>query len=174
MKCSDYFLYKWFSIKRYYRSTKRFIKSTYQRLTKGYADAECWSLDYSLAKWILPRLKHFRNNLTGTPARLENIGDDCIGHCVTPEVKCSCNSLTMEEWQEKLDQMIYAFEFILTEDDILQECYPKDYKWGFSTTENGIVWKDDRKPDYTYYNECQEKYKIGIKAFSVYFRNLWD
>jgi len=37
-----------------------------------------------------------------------------------------------------------------------------------------LVWNDDRKPDYIYFNECEAKYKDGIFLFQLYFKHLWD
>jgi hypothetical protein len=160
----DYIPFGW-KLKRGYFNFKRFVIDIYQKITKGYADSETWSLDYSLAKWVVPRLKHLRDNVHGTPPNLEIeiVGDN------------DRYTLTLDEWKSKLDEMIYAFEFVLTEDDILEKCYPPDFKWGFHSTIDGkIVWEDDRKPDYTYYDECQKKYLRGLELFKLYFRHLWD
>lgn len=75
------------------RLIKRWFKYFWQRRTRGWDDSETWSLDYSLAKIIAPRLKRFK------------------------EVKC-CHpmELTQEEWDTILDKMIFAFEK-LGEDD---------------------------------------------------------
>lgn len=169
----------------YFDNLRLAVKSWWQRRTKGYANSECWNLEYSTAEWILPRLKHFRNNLHSIPPNLER-GNDNIGHSVEPELIEKQNpedrfDLTLDEWKSKLDKMIYAFEFILTEDDIIGKCYPADYNWGFTTKPcedrsdcREFVWKDSRNPDYTYYNECQKRYEEGIKLFALYYRHLWD
>lgn len=31
-----------------------------QKITRGFSDDELWSLDYTCAKWLLPRLKEFK------------------------------------------------------------------------------------------------------------------
>lgn len=172
-------------IRWYYRDAKYAVKKRWQLKTRGYADVECWNLAYSTSEWILPRLKHFRNNFYSVPPNLE-AGCKGIGHCVTPEdvekqTPEERFSLTVEEWRCKLDKMIYAFEFILTEDGIVAKCYPADYNWGFTSKPcekqsdcREIVWNDSRKPDYTYYNECKQKYEEGMKLFSLYFQHLWD
>lgn len=142
-----YYLTKW-----RVSAFKLFVKSKYQLLRYGYEFKDAWNLDVATAKWILPRLKHLRNNTQSHP-----------------------NDLTFEEWQKTLDQMIYAFEFVLNEEDILEKCYPDDFDYGFNRGEdNKMIFKDDRKPDYTYYNKCREKYNLGIQKFSSYFQNLWD
>jgi hypothetical protein len=63
----------------------RFLR---QRILRGWDDSETWSLDHSLSKSIVPRLRRFR------------------------EISCAHPSdLTSEEWNECLDKMIDAFEF---------------------------------------------------------------
>lgn len=157
-----------------YHNAKLALKSWWQRRTKGYANVECWNLAYSQATWILPRLRYFRDNLHGTPFNQEKQFDKDT----SPDVQ----TLTLEEWKDRLDKMIYAFEFILIEDDILEKCYPADYDWGWKLApeeENNkgsrrLIFNDDRKPDYTYFNECQKRHEEGLRLFALYYRNLWD
>lgn len=66
----------------------------FQRLIRGWDDSETWSLDYSLAKLILPRLKRFREVTICTPVCFD----------------------TEKEWKETLDKMIWSFEFLASED----------------------------------------------------------
>lgn len=74
------------------------IRFFYQRLTRGWDDSACWSLDDHLAPIILPRLKRFKElNVHAWPGP-ENGVD------------------TFEEWQEILDKMIFAFEWDCDED----------------------------------------------------------
>lgn len=67
---------------------KRDILFLQQRITRGWDDSETWSLDHSLPKVILPRLRRFKELTIGTP------GD-----------------ITKEEWHSALDKMIAFFEF---------------------------------------------------------------
>lgn len=129
-----------------------FIKSKYQLLRYGFEFKECWNFDYSLAKWTVPRLKHLRKNLNGHPIEL-----------------------TLEQWEEILDKIIFSFEYILNEDKYHDECYPKDFVYGFDRGEDGsLIWKDKRKPDYTILEKYEEQYNEGMKLFAQFFRNLWD
>lgn len=163
MKRIWYYIPSWNRIDMWFHSKKLSIKDVYQRITKGYADSESWSLDSSTAKWILPRLKHLRNNFYGMPPNLE---------LYKTEKTKEYYSLTEDEWRDILDKIIYAFEFVLNEDDILTECYPKDYNWGFSVENTYLKWNDDRKPDYTYHTDCQKKYDEGMALFVLYFRHF--
>lgn len=66
----------------------RFEDFKKQRLERGFDSSELWSLDCTIAKFIAPRLKAFK------------------------EVSCEDHpgSLTVKEWQDILDAMIEGFE----------------------------------------------------------------
>ena len=103
---------------------KRRIKWFFQKITKGYSDADLWCLNYHLAKLINKRLKAFRVGQVGHP----------------------CN-LTAEGWREILDEMIWAFDYIIKDDD--------------------FGWKPSGDKD-------EERFDNGMKLFCEYFRGLWD
>lgn len=73
------------------KSIKRWFKYFWQRQIRGFDDTELWSLDFTVARFVLPRLIAFKNN------------DDkgLMGH--------PCH-ITMDEWNGILDDMIYAME----------------------------------------------------------------
>jgi hypothetical protein len=93
----------------------------WQRRTRGWDDTETYSLDYSLAKLIIPRLKRFKELKGGCP------GD-----------------LTYEEWDQQLDKMIFAFEFL-----------GSDERWG------------------CYDEEIWDRVAQGLKLFYKRYMNLW-
>jgi hypothetical protein len=71
----------------------RKIKFTYQIWTRGWCDADTWSLDSTLAEIILPRIK------------------------ILQELKsCYPCNLTEEEWNSILNKIIRAFE--ICQDDV--------------------------------------------------------
>lgn len=61
-----------------------------QRLERGFDDSETWSLDITIAKFILPRLKRFKEVAHTYPA-----------------------SMTRKQWGGKLDKMIEAMELVI-------------------------------------------------------------
>lgn len=81
---------------RWYR-IKRSIKYFFQRIFRGWSDRDLWSLDLTIARFTLPRLKRFRERNIGTPG-----------------------GFTEEEWKETLDMMIYAME------SVVQDCAGMD------------------------------------------------
>jgi hypothetical protein len=83
---------------------KRAFKHYGQRLSRGWDDSDCWNLDETIAEFVLPRLKKFKENPFGCPS-----------------------TLTEKEWDTILGKMVHAFEkslsFHLTkeEDEEVQE-----------------------------------------------------
>lgn len=77
-----------------------------QRLKYGFDASELWSLRNTIAKFIYPRLKEFRNQLHGCPCRFDKNGE----------------MLKMDEmmkmWADELDEMLFAFHYYANEDDI--------------------------------------------------------
>jgi hypothetical protein len=71
----------------FYITFIRPIKHWYQRITRGFSDEITWNLDGEISKWILPRLKRFKELNNGHP-----------------------NCFTWEEWNIVLDKMILAHE----------------------------------------------------------------
>lgn len=71
-----------------YRLWRRTVRYFWQRCTRGWDNSELWSLDHSLAKHILPRLKEFQRCHAG----------------------CPMGSST-EEWNDILQKMIVGFEY---------------------------------------------------------------
>lgn len=72
-----------------YKNDERYKKFKKQRAERGFDDTETWGLDVTIAKFILPRLKRFKEISNGIP----------IG-------------LTQEEWNKILDEIIEGFEII--------------------------------------------------------------
>lgn len=111
---------------RYYitnpRLVRRALRFTWQRLTRGWSDADTWNLDVTMARFIHPRLVRFKELNNGYP------GD-----------------ITWEEWNEILDDMIYAME----------------------------ICSDDDFTKYMGDNEVWERVERGTEYLGEYFRALW-
>ena len=86
-----------------YRPWKRDLKFFWQRRTRGWDDGETFSLDYSLAKLIAPRLRRFREITIGIP-----------------------NGKSERKWKEELDKMIASFEFAGSE--AVWDASPEEFK----------------------------------------------
>lgn len=70
-----------------------------QRKERGFDDSECWNLDNTLAQFLVPRLKVFKENTNSYPGTLES-----------------------EEWDAILQEMIDGFEIAANPD----LCYGED------------------------------------------------
>ena len=114
---------------------------------------DIYSLDSTIARFILLRLKFFRKKI------------------------CSCPyGFTLEEWKDILDKMILAFELILDK----SEPNFGELKFNTEKTDNGH-WKMVKDPDSTFNTEAYIKWHIdrqktieeGLKLFTEYFQDLW-
>lgn len=150
----DYFNHCWLWYR--WEDVKYWFRKKYQRWTTGFAHEESWNLYDHCSIWLVPRLKHFRANLSGWPG------------CVD----------SLKEWEEILDEMIWCFENINEEPS---PNYPEGFKhgFGFKETDNDnlseMVFNDDTsKIDWTPIIEHQERVQKGVDMFAKYYRNLWD
>ena len=66
-----------------------------QRIERGFDDTELWNLDTTILRFVLPRLKRFKECTIGFP----------------PDFK------TFEEWQECLEKMIINIEKIINSEE---------------------------------------------------------
>lgn len=73
------------------KDNTRLKKFRKQYREHGWTDADTWSLDYTFAQWITPRLKRFKEITPGWPG-----GDD----------------MTQEKWHAILQEMIDGFELM--------------------------------------------------------------
>lgn len=149
----DTFPYGW----RIYHTVGRFRNWTitkYQQLRYGVADSECWSLDYTFTRYMLPRLKHFRNM-----KRYSYPSD-----------------ITPEEWERILDEIIWAFDYMANEDTyIIMPHFDSDIEKIFDinrpkTLEREIEWRN-------YFDKMkslQHRKVEALKLFSKYYEALWD
>ena len=71
---------------------KRGIKWFWQRKTRGWDDREIYSLDITIAQFIIPRLKFYHDNYGGCPS-----------------------GLTEEKWKEIVGKILHTFELIADE-----------------------------------------------------------
>lgn len=77
-----------------------------QRIERGFDDTELWNLDYTMMKFMYPRIKAFRENTCGWPGSLES----------------------EEEWFEILDKILGAFDIFLNQEDDLPTCTASSLK----------------------------------------------
>ena len=124
-----------------------------QKKNRSIKYKDIYSLDNTIARFVLPRLKFFKKNIIGYP----------------PDI-------TFEEWKDILDKMILSFELILdtSEPDFGERKYHIEKI-------NDNISKLVEDPDSTFDSEAHMKWckdkesKIneGLKLFAEYFQSLW-
>lgn len=133
-------------IRFFFREFKFKAKHYYQKFLYGTSDYELWNLNNTIAKLILPKLRKFRNaKLMGTPV------------CLHLDENGGMSFLTVEEWRNVLDEIIFAFDFTLNEERYIKSCETSDFSYD---------WESIKK-----LNERREK---GLKLFALYYNDLWD
>jgi tRNA-dihydrouridine synthase len=124
----------------------------------GVSDSECWSLDWTLTNFILPRLKHFKKI---------NV------HTHPPDI-------TPEQWDKILDELIWTFEYMHDEEKFNptpmfryevdnMDDYFKNIKRE-KTPEQKQAWEEYLKKN----EELEERRKKGMLLFAEYYQQLWD
>ena len=124
------------------------VRNAFQKLTRGYSDSDCWNLPQSTAKFMLPRIKHLRQNYHSLANRHHLVIDDKIVPYVGKEDNFEFNnklgcytdkttglgiSLDEKEYEYILDEIIFALQTIVDEDNAeisleeLYEVYPKGF-----------------------------------------------
>ena len=90
-----WFIWKWFQLRH------------------GFDPRDCWNLDSSLTKWIVPRLKYFKEH---------NMGHPCMERtekCWLDANPCDCS----EKWIETIDNIIEGFEVDVFDMDDMNQYY---------------------------------------------------
>jgi len=129
------------------------LKYLFQRHTRGFDDLDKWNAAWYIARKAIPVLTAMRNNFHGTSVRWhtedrfgsirELTHDEVFADDTVPD------SLSEDEWRAVLDDIIYAFQFILNQDD------------------------DEFYQEKTYLAK-KKRHQRGMKLFSIYILNLWD
>ena len=124
-----------------------------QKKNRSIKYKDIYSLDNTIARFVLPRLKFFKKNIIGYP----------------PDI-------TYEEWKSIIDKMILAFELILdtSEPDFGER------KYHIEKIDDNIS-KLVEDPDSTFDSEAymkwskdkESKINEGLKLFAEYFQSLW-
>jgi len=137
---------------------------------------DIWGMDHTLALIIIPMLKMLKEKKHGTPSTDESdvpekIND--LARLFAKEDEYDSNGYSEERWNWIMNEMIWAFEQIVDEDDENQfydhsEC-PKDTKLLFST-EGFSKLKVDREG----LEKHHERIKNGLRLFGKYYQSLWD
>lgn len=127
------------------------IRFFIQRRARGYADPDLWSLDTTIAKFIYPRVKAFRDRYARsthyevpkilTEEDIEFLPRDANGNC-------TLQTYSFKEWLSILDKIVFAFERITK-------------KYDYQDPLNGT-------------EEEQQAIEEGLQLFVKHLHQLWD
>ena len=162
-KCTfeNHYLNVYYSLYRFFRNfspsyMRGYIKRAYQRCTRGWSDRDLWSLDYTIAKFALPRLIELKKQMHGVPNTMfEELPDGEYNH--TPEQ----TEAAIKKWNETLDEIIFAMDYLANYRE--HDYYPKK-TWPEKPT----------KEDYTELHAVEKRVQEGLILFGTHFRSLWD
>lgn len=131
----------------------RKIKWFFQRGHRGWADCDCWSLDWYLADWLPKALRQLRKTQHG-----------CSAEMFDKEYKKKGKTNECWKWDEILGEMAQGF-------DEIRKVMNNDHWDGISKKS----WTDKdaenaRKKD----KESTEKFKRSMNLMKRFFLSLWD
>lgn len=95
-------------IKNLYWDTIHAPHRFHQYVTRGFSDRQLWGLDWTIAKFIYPRLQAFRDLYDG---------DHVVGYQPTFDDNGEVLPNSYELWIEKLDKMLYSVKNLALNDD---------------------------------------------------------
>ena len=130
---------------------KRQRKKWLKKYGKYVPYSDLWSLNITIANFVLPRLKRFKK---------ENIGYPGIDEMDTPE-----------KWDEALDKMILAFEYVISWDDWWLNNPRYDYLDAKSKYDNEYV-TEIRKSYLDENKRRQVAISEGLQLFVKWFLHL--
>lgn len=129
------------------RLRKKWLKSRNEYISVG----DLMDFDVTMAQWILPRLKQFKEKKWAYP---NNIFDEkkLPYHIEWNDDSDGLEEAKIKAWNEVLDKMIRAFELVV------------DFDFGIDYTKSDYKEVLNRRNE-----ECEE----GLMLFAKWYRHLW-
>ena len=147
-------------------------KCKYQKFRYGVSDDDVYSLGYTIALFALPRLKYFKEKgKVGIPVCFlpSNF------HLLEGEEQAAAEEKGVKEMEAALDEMIFAFEYIVNGDKMCE--FPeslsfkgKDFDFN---SEKSIEEKEDWKRYMEKSNKLNDRKNNGLALFAKYYDTLW-
>jgi hypothetical protein len=131
------------------------LKYFFQRQIRGYDDLDKWNAGWYIARKAIAVLKEWRNNTLMGTAMVRHL-EDRFGNIIelTDEELETDDGIPAafneEQWLRIIDDIIFAFEFMINDD-----------------LDVGHIDSDEYKASY-------RRHKKGMKLFSIYVMSLWD
>ena len=90
------------------REDSRYESFAESKEKRGFSPSECWTLDYSAACFLLPRLEHFLDNHGGHPVCLEEDEWRSVLLSIGYSLQCVADDVSFSE-ESDLDGGLLAF-----------------------------------------------------------------
>lgn len=158
---------------------RRWFISTYQKIRFGVNDEECWSLPDTFARYILPRLKHYKQmNRMGIPTDMFVKWHPDYSYPGTGNEKDA-----KQRWDLIMDEMIWTFEYIIDPDKFLNFPEELSYINRYGNKEHMLDWlvreKTEREKHLwsIYMTQCDtldQRKQRGLQLFAKHYDSLWD
>ena len=156
---------------------KKFLDFVHPRFSYVKIDRwDTWSMDNTLAQIILPMLKQLHKSKHGAPSvDDEDVPEYLRSHMAQPkEYEWDIDSLHFMRWDWVLDEMIWAFEQKVKDDDESpffdhSENNPDSFPWN----EKG-EYVSKTKVDWDKLKIHQDRKQNGYRLFGKYYQALWD
>jgi len=173
----DHIPYAW---RVYYKclDLRRWCISTYQKIRYGVSNEECWNLADTFARYILPRLKHYKQmNRMGIPSDMFVKWHPDYSYPGTGNEKDA-----EQRWNVIIDEMIWTFEYIMDPDKFLN--FPDELSCRNRTDKQDVCdWiirdKTEREKQLwsIYMTQCDtldKRKQRGLQLFAKHYESLWD
>jgi len=185
----------YFTIWRFFSDRIYRLRMFLQRVFRGYADEEIWSLYDYTARYVLPKLKLLKETKTGCPCVLDEMDEQTKERLKKLSETSDENfEIQLACWDEILDKMIWSFTYIVEDRECEWVRYidkdgnkltfdelpsmisvPRDYKDGKVFTYTMIYPNNEKfKTDVSEQVKMDKRYEEGMMLFGKYFRSLWD
>lgn len=109
-----------------------------QRMERGFDDSECWNLDMTIIKFMLPRIKRLKEISCGFPARLKS----------------------EDEWDDILNKIVLALQLVLDTDGECLTYFEDNIKYYNYDAEHMLKAKENHE-------RFNEGWKLFYEWFSI-------
>lgn len=143
---------------------------------------DTWSMDHTLAMIIVPMLKQLKETKHGAPFVDDKDVPEELKSTSAPakENDWDTDDNHFKRWDYVLDEMIWAFQHIVNDDNWQEEFYSGTPRFKSIQLENGMsqviedTGPDAFKVDYVRMQQVEDRIENGTKLFGKYYRSLWD
>lgn len=143
---------------------------------------DTWSMDHTLALIIVPMLKQLKEKTHGAPFVDDEDVPEELKSTSAPakENEWDTDDNHFKRWNYVLDEMIWAFQHIVNDDNWQEEFYSGTPRFKSIQLENGMSQViEDTEPDafrvdHEGMRKVEDRIKNGTKLFGKYYRSLWD